>query len=180
MRMLKVALVALLASAGLMGTAPGAGAVERITRGDAQAAFQAYWTAGFTIEKTPTTAPGFALVHYTLLNSFHENTRICTTNWHAYALGWGVQGTRQDAAADQRLLVLTFAIDGVPMPSAKTAIKRSIAFGNVYAWNEGALLAPGSLSVGAHQLTTTINYDGTVEALTVTFYVDAEGTGACL
>ena len=157
-----------------------AGAVERITRGDAQAAFQAYWTAGFTIEKTPTTAPGFALVHYTLLNSFHEDTRICTTNWHAYALGWGVQGTRQDAAADQLLLVLTFAIDGVPMPSAKTAIKRSIAFGNVYAWNEGALLAPGSLSVGAHQLTTTIYYDGTVEALTVTFYVDAEGTGACL
>jgi hypothetical protein len=180
MRMLKVALVAMLASAGLVGTAPGAGAFERITRGDAQASFQAFWTAGFTIQNTPTTAPGFALTHYTLLNSFHEDTRICTTNWHAYALGWGVGGTRQDAAADQRLLVITFAIDGVSMPSEKTAIQRSIFYENVYAWNEGALLAPGSLSVGAHQLTTTIYYDGAVEALTVTFYVDAEGTGACL
>ena len=156
-------------------------AFERITRGDAQAAFEGFWTAGFIVE-TKTTAPGFGLVHYTLLNSFHEDTRICTTNWHAYALGYGVEGTHQDAVAEMALLEIDFEIDGVPVPSATTAIKANTFYGDplIYTWNDGALIEPGSLSIGAHQLTTIIYYDGTVEELTVTFYVDAEGTGACL
>ena len=156
-------------------------AFERITRGDAQAAFEGFWTAGFIVE-TKTTAPGFGLVHYTLLNSFHEDTRICTTNWHAYALGYGVEGTHQDAVAEMALLEIDFEIDGVPVPSATTAIKANTFYGDplIYTWNDGGPDRVRKPSIGAHQLTTIIYYDGTVEELTVTFYVDAEGTGACL
>jgi hypothetical protein len=177
----KVALVALLAAVGLVGSAPNAGAFERITRGDAQSAFEGFWTAGFIVE-TKTAAPGFYSMHDTLLNSFHEDTRICTTNWHAYALGWGVEGTHQDAVAEMALLEIDFEIDGVPVPSDTTAIKANTFYGDplIYAWSDGALIEPGSHSIGAHTLTTIIYYDGTVEELTVTFYVDAEGTGACL
>jgi len=174
--------VASAVSAALVLAGPGTAAgAERITRGDAQAAFQAFWTAGFTIEaRTPTTAPGFGLVHYTLLNSFHEDTRICTLNWHGYHIGWGVEGTLQDAVADRALLDITFEIDGQLVESGVTAIKRSIALGSVYAWNYGSLIEPGSLSIGAHTLTTNFYYDGTFDSLTVTFYVDSVGTGACL
>ncbi len=130
MRLVKHAFIAMLISLGVLTAAssPAAGA-ERITRGDAQAAFQAFWTAGFTIEaRTDTTAPGFAVMHYTLLNPVHKDVHICTTNWHAYASGWGSLGTYAEAVADMSLVDISFAIDGAPVASNTTAIKRFIAY----------------------------------------------------
>ena len=165
-----------------VSSGPAVGA-ERITRGDAQAALQAYWNAGFTIDAKGNTAapPVGPDRHYTILSYFHEDTRICTTNWHAFGLGSFVEGTVKDAVADMSLLDLSFAIDGVPVESKISAIKRVTAFGGViFAWTQGGLIEPGSLSIGAHQFTTYYDYAGTLEVLTVTFFVDAEGTGSCL
>jgi hypothetical protein len=50
-----------------------------------------------------------------------------------------------------------------------------------YAFSQGRIMAPTDLSVGAHTLSVTISEPGVpTEVLTITFFVDGPGTGACL
>jgi len=176
------AVLAVLLSLGMVAAASTpAVAGERISRGDAQAVLESFWTT-YTIEsQTPTTAPGFANAHYINLNSFHDGVHVCTLDWHTYGIGWAWEGTLQDAMADKALLDIEFLIDGELVESDVTAIKRVLTeFGLIFAWTYGDLIEPGSLEIGTHTLTTNFYYDGTFESVTGSFIVDAEGTGACL
>jgi hypothetical protein len=185
MRILRHAVLSILIVSGLLAIAPGAAAnTDRITRGEAQAAFEAFWTAGFTIaDKAPSTPPAFADVHYILLNITHEDVHYCTLDWFAYGIGLFWVGSYQEAAADRDAVQVNFEIDGLTVDYGITAAKRVITFGEVWGWVYGALVPPGSLSIGEHTLTTTV-VDPLVPADsftgTVTFFIDADGTGACL
>ena len=158
MRILRHAVLSILIVSSLVAIGKdAAGNTDRITRGEAQAAFEAFWTAGFTIEnKAPVTPPAFADVHYIMLNINHEDVHYCTLDWFAYGIGWGWVGTNQEAAADRDAVQVNFQIDGLTVDYGITAAKRVIAFGDVWGWSYGALVPPGSLSIGAHTLTTTV------------------------
>jgi hypothetical protein len=186
MRILRHAVLSILIVSGLLASAPGAAAsTHRITRGEAQAAFEAFWTAGFTIDnKAPSTTPAFADVHYILFNITHEDSpHYCTLDWFAYGIGWAWVGSQQEAAADRDAVQVSHEIDGRLVDYKVTAAKRVITFGDVWGWIYGALVPPGSLPIGEHTLTTTV-VDPLVPADsftgTVTFFIDADGTGACL
>ena len=185
MRILRHAVLSLLIVSGLVAIAPAAaGNTDRITRGEAQAAFEAFWTAGFTIENTaPVTPPAFADVHYIMLNVNHENVHYCTLDWFAYGIGGGWGGSYQEAAADRDAVQVDFDIDGLAVNFGISAAKRVIAFGEVWGWSYGSLVPPGSMSIGAHILTTTV-VDPLLPAdsftATVRFFIDAEATGVCI
>jgi hypothetical protein len=185
MRILRHALLSLLVVIGLVTIAPpAAGDTDRISRGEAQAALDAFWTAGFTIaNRTQTPPPAFQDVHYILLNVTHEDVHYCTLDWFAYGIGWAWAGSYQEAAADRAAVQVSHEIDGRTVDYKVTAAKRVIAFGEVWGWVYGALVPPGSLPIGAHTLTTTVIdplSPGDSFTATVTFYIDAQGTGACL
>jgi hypothetical protein len=185
MRILRHALLTLLVVAGLVTMAPGAaGTTDRISRGEAQAAFEAFWTAGFTVpDRTQTPPPAFDRVSYIVLNIFHEDVHYCTLDWFAYGIGWFWDGSYQDAAADRAVVQVSHEIDGVTVDYKVTAAKRVITFGEVWGWAYGALVPPGSLAIGAHTLTTTVVdplFPADSFTATVTFFIDAEGTGACV
>lgn len=107
----------------------------------------------------------------------------CTLDWFAYGPGWARVGSNREAAADRDAAQVSFEIDGLTVDYKITAAKRAIAFGEVSGWSYGALVAPGSLAIGAHTFTTTVvdpPVPGDSFTATVTFYVDTEVTGACL
>ena len=93
----------------------------------------------------------------------------------------------QEVAASLSATTVTFSVDGVPISFGRTAIKRFLnpeLLDAEFAWwlNFGVLLPPGSLSVGPHELVTTIDFhDGEgPELIETPFTVDGAGTGACL
>ena len=56
---------------------------------------------------------------------------------------------------------IQFAWDGVPLVEERTAIKRLVdfpepGFEDVFWFNPGTFMPPGSLSVGKHRLSTTV------------------------
>jgi hypothetical protein len=118
-----------------------------------------------------------------MLNINHEDVHYCTLDWFAYGIGLGWAGTNQEAAADADAVQVNLQIDGLTVDYGITAAKRVIAFGDVWGWTYGALVAPRSLSIGAHTRTTTVVdplLPGESFTATVTFVIDAEETGACL
>lgn len=186
MRHLRTAGLMLILSIGLvaLGIGPAASS-DRFTRGDAQAAMRAGIPGGHTIQTmTPTTAPDLGNYPAIWLFSLAEDLRVCTQDWRVLMFGWFVLGTHDQAVAERNLLDVSFAIDGLPVDSQATAIQR-LAHPNfpitdpLWGWLYGSLIPPGSLSVGAHQLDTFLIFDGE-GSLTVTFFVDAAGTGSCL
>jgi len=94
---------------------------------------------------------------------------------------------RQQAAADASLTNIVFILDGQAIQdTTRTAFIRFLNpefFGADEAWScqIGKIFAPGTLTVGTHQLTAYIidPVFGDFET-SITFYVDAAGTGACL
>jgi len=84
-------------------------------------------------------------------------------------------------------LDVSFTLDGAPLPTTRTAIKRFLNPGQfglqvAYYFQQGQIMSPADLSVGSHRLEVTIvdasgqqNFqDG------ITFFIDAPGTGACV
>jgi hypothetical protein len=81
--------------------------------------------------------------------------------------------------------VITMSLDGNHLPTKRTAIKpvnnpQEFGFEKAYVFQQGTVLSPSDLSVGAHSLDTTVVFpEGTFD-LHITFFIDALGTGACL
>jgi hypothetical protein len=185
-------LAAVLVVVLLLAGSPAGANSPRITRGDAEAIFQATPNGGWAVLLHSPTGQG-APFNAQALGAVRplpawEGRHFCVEDWHVILFGLTLSGdtsfTRPEAEAILDSVVLSFTLDGAPLPTTRTTVKR---FLNPepddvgYAVQEGRIMAPSDLSVGGHQLAVTITEPGfPTEVLEITFFIDAPGTGACL
>lgn len=186
-----VAVVVLVVVSLLAGSPAGANSA-RITRGDAEAIFQATPNGGWAVllhSPTGQGAPFDAQDRGAIRPlSFNDGKHYCAEDWHVILLAPVVGGdasfTRPEAEAILDSVMLSFTLDGAPLPTTRTTVKRFLnpePDDVAYAVQEGRIMAPSDLSVGGHQLSVTITEPGfPTEVLEITFFIDAPGTGACL
>jgi|Tabmets5t2r1_1033131.scaffolds.fasta_scaffold18171_1 hypothetical protein len=183
---------AVLVVVSLSAGSPAGANSPRITRGDVEAIFQATPNGGWAVllhSPTGQGAPFDAQDRGAIRPlSFNDGKHYCAEDWHvilfAMIVGGDASFTRPEAEAILDSVVLSFTLDGAPLPTTRTTVKRFLnpAPDDVaYAVQEGRIMAPSDLSVGGHQLAVTISEPGfPTEVLEITFFVDAAGTGACL
>jgi len=174
--------VAALGSTTAYAASPGAP-----TRGDAEGIFQAFFTGGSAIRThnhlaggapgvPGETTPDGARI-YPLLNDLV----YCEQGWHVILLGIFddpafYAGGNRELFDFLSAFDLRFVLDGVPLETERTAIKRLAhtdpAFVEEgFAVAFGAFLPPGALSVGAHELQTIIIHPVFGEEFTTPFTV---------
>ena len=182
----------------LLGAGRAQGNAPRVTRGDAQAILQAFENGGWAVflhgevvEGAPADfRPDSPARIYALGGS---GRRYCSLDWHVInvaAIEGNVEGGSRTTAEIHDFLSrikLTFTLDGAPLETTRTAIKRFLnpgLRGLVEAWwvSEGQVLAPEELSVGRHTIQFTGQRPGRPPNVmpAVTFFIDAPGEGACL
>jgi hypothetical protein len=173
---------------GLASTATANSA--RITRGDAQAVFEAGETGAVGMSRGGNQIGSPALWPEIAINFLNPNQRFCASYWHTIMLAL-FEGdldapTRQGMFDRLELDSVVFVLDGTPVPIGTTAIKRVLnpeqyGYEVLYGRNYGTLVPPGTLSVGTHQMDITIQFVGyPAEFVEEIFIVDGPGTGACL
>lgn len=188
-------LVALIAAAAL---APATAIADSAgySRGDAEAVFNAWPSGGDAIRAHGDLAEGAPALRGLRIRPFQPfaGTHVCSTDWHVVAVtlftGGDSSYSHQQAVTDLAPLTMHFTLDGAPLTTTATPIKRATGtaqlFGleEMYAQTTGAILAPDALSVGAHTIRLVMDNSlgpGVPEDFgDVTFFVDAPDTGACV
>jgi hypothetical protein len=173
-RLLPAVLVGGVFLAALGGTSAFAASPGAQTRGDAQAAFEAFFTGGASIRAHNPNAEGAPGVPVEPpLDSARiypglDDVEYCEQGWHVVMLGIfddpaAYPGGKQQLVDDLSSVDMQFLIDGVPLEMDRTAIKRiqhpppDISEVPLIVLNFGAFLPPGSLSVGTHELRTIVH-----------------------
>jgi hypothetical protein len=164
---------------------------KRISRGDAEAVFNANPGREAIILRSPT-LQGAPDIQNARIGPFGaaNGRHFCSLDWHVLGvnISEGPGGHAQMSALLNQLDV-TIMLDGAPFPLLAAAVKRADpkfaleVFGLEDAWGKmfGGLLAPDALGVGTH--TTSIVFvdpsTGEVDTGSATFFIDAPSTGAC-
>ena len=169
----------------------------RITEGDVQAVLQAFMTGGRTVVSNSSETAGFHAAPADFLGSNGairpfapwDNQHVCTSDWHVLLIGIFDGGdksyTRQDASNYLSQLDISFTLDGNPLQTTSTAIKRfhnpeSFGLEEAYGFQVGSIMAPGDLEVGEHvfevNLMDPIYGD---DQFTITFFVDDASSPTC-
>jgi hypothetical protein len=167
---------ALMAVALAVGSAHAASV--RVTQADAKAALRTIVTDS---ENPAVIKP--------LSGSPWDGRHYCALDWHTVVIaileGGDATFTKKDAAAIFSAISISFVLNGVPLASERTNIKAypdpsQLGFVEVYYVQQGRVLSPSDLAVGQHALSMTITTPTSTEVSTITFFIDAAGTGACL
>jgi hypothetical protein len=178
----------------LLAGSPAGANSPRITRGDAQAILQAspngFWAVQLhspVLQGAPSDAQARGAIRP---YSDNDGQHYCAEDWHVILLGIIIGGdasfTRPEAEAILNTVMLSFALDGVPLSTTRTTVKpflnpEFLDEEKAYAFQEGRIMAPTDISVGSHQLVATVSEPGfPTEVLEITFFIDAPGTGVCL
>jgi hypothetical protein len=189
--------VTLLAAALLTVAASSAAANSgRSTEGDARAVLNAFGNGGWAVvQHSPTImgAPAAGLLGSpTAIRPFppFDGRHYCALDWHVFVIAWIDGGdmsfTRQNAEASLGQIVQRFWIDGAPVETERTPIKRflraeALGLEEAYSFQEGRILSPDDLTVGAHTMRVqSTDSTGAIFDNTITIHVDGAGTGACL
>jgi hypothetical protein len=170
---------------------------RRITRGDAEAVLNAFGGGGQAVllhSKTAEGAPADFLGSHGSIRPFSgspwDGAHFCAEDWHVILIadieGGDASFKHDDAARIMDGLNVSFTLDGVPLPTTRTPVKRFLnpeEFGLqvAYYFQQGQIMSPADLSAGGHQLEVTVvdaagqqNFqDG------ITFVIDEPGAGAC-
>ena len=142
------------------------------TRGDAEGIFQAFFTGGAAIRTHNHLAegvpgvPGETTRDGARIYPGLDNLEYCNRGWHVVVLGYFddpnlFPGGNRELFDYLSAVDIRFVLDGGPLQTERTAIKRLThfdpAFGDeAFAVTFGAFLPPGDLSLGTRQLQTTI------------------------
>jgi len=157
------------------------------TRGDAEAAFQAFFTGGSAIRAHNPLADGVPGVPVdpppdsARIYPFADGAEYCD-GWHVVMLaGFGdpaaFPGGNRELFEFLSDVEIQFVLDGVPLDAERTSIKRfphpepDFSENPLMAITFGAFTAPGELSVGTHELRTTYHEPGFDVEFTISFRV---------
>jgi hypothetical protein len=160
------AVLVALAATPSHATPPGAA-----TLGESQGVFQAFFTGGSAIRAHNHLAEGVPGVP---VDTTPDGARIypggdgleyCEQGWHVVQLGYfddpALFGGNQALFDFLSAVDIRFVLDGDPLATERTAIKRFSDPGafseEAFAVGFGAFLPPGALSVGTHELRTFIH-----------------------
>ncbi len=179
-------------------SAPAGAAPDRITRGEAVAHLNAFTTGGRAILAGNTTpavvnagpASLFGAGIRPFPSSPWDGSSVCADDWHVFVLavfdGGGKSFKRSDAVTSLAGVEIDWILDGNSIPDTdRTPIKRfndssEFGFERAFGFQDGALIAPGDLSVGGHTLVADITDPVFGDAtIGITFNVDGAGSGAC-
>jgi len=167
----------------------------RVTAGDAQAVLHGSTTGGSVIFKHRGTVEGgpsdsrlgslAAIRPIPPWNGRH----FCADDWHVLLVtvadGGDSSYSRQDAVTALDPIQITFELDGAPLSTTRTTIRRVAAtvlgVEEAYSFSQGRVMSPEELSPGPHELSLELLDPASPPVvLTIWFYVDAPGTGTCL
>jgi hypothetical protein len=156
--------------------APAQAASVRVTKSEANAVLRTFGASSFD----PAVIRPFAGLP-------SDGRHFCGEDWHTAFVttseGGDASFTKRDAAVILNATSVSFTLDGSPLASVRTRIKSvpdPSPFVNAYYFNQGRVLSPDKLAVGAHELSVRIiDSSGTFDD-GITFFIDAAGTGACL
>ena len=189
----KAAVVAGLAViAAALNSAPAQAAPGRTSRGDAEAVLHASGTGGAAIRNHRTVSGGSPAdidrrVSIRVL-PLVDGRHFCQDDWHVILVaevdGGDKSFTMQNAKADMDSVRLDFFLDGSPLATERTSVKRFLNPGQfgweeAYIFQQGAIMAPDDLTVGAHSLRVVVTDPAGSDENDITVWIDATGTGAC-
>jgi hypothetical protein len=170
---------------------------ERITRGDAESVLQAFGNGGRAVlqhSRTGEGAPADSFGSHGSIRPFSgspwDGAHFCADDWHVIVIadfeGGDATFSHADAEAITDTLSVEFTLDGVVLSSTtRTPVKRFLnpePFGLdvAYYFQVGQVMSPADLAVGAHNLSVAItDASGGVFQDSISFFIDASGTGAC-
>jgi hypothetical protein len=174
----RFAVVIGVAALGAAVVAPAQADSVRVTKSEANAVLR---TFGATFDNPAVIRP--------FSGSVWDGRHFCGEDWHTVLFspveGGDASFTKKDAAVILDAISVSFTLDGSPLASERTRIKSvpdpsRFGFVNAYFFNQGRVLSPDELSVGAHTLgVRIIDSSGTFDDQ-ITVFIDAAGTGACL
>lgn len=168
-----------------------------ITRGDVEAVLHAGGGGGQAVllhSKTAEGAPADVDGGHGAIRPFSgspwDGAHFCAEDWHVILMadieGGDPSFKHQDAERIMNGLDISFTLDGAPLPTTRTAIKRFLnpeqfGFQVAYYFQQGQIMSPADLSVGSHQLEVTLVDASGQQSFQdgITFVIDAPGTGAC-
>jgi len=173
--------------------------VPRVTRGAAQAVFEAFPGGGWAIRLhagriagAPATFTPDDGVRIAPIPGVFDGIHYCSLDWHVIALteidgnAPGESRPPSEIAAFLATTADVLLLDGTPLETTRTPVKRFLdpgRFGLVdaYSYVTGRVMAPADLSIGAHTLRDVYLEAGSiVDTVEITFFIDAPGQGACL
>ena len=196
-----VALLAGVLAQVLLFAASAQATPTRVTQGEAQAIFQASETGGWSVvlnggtveEGAPADFLPDSIARISPSNPLWNGRHFCSLDWHVISVaaieGNAAGGSRPNTEIFEVLsrATLLFTLDGTPLDTTRTAIKRMTNPGlrglvEAFYVNTGRVLAPEDLSVGQHSLQALGSRPGRPPALLgpITFFIDAPETGTCL
>ena len=172
----------------------------RVTRGDAQAIFQAWNNGGWagllnggTVEEG---APGDFLPDSIarIAPAAQWNGRhFCSLDWHVIAVavneGNAVGESRTNTEIRETLsqVVIFFTLDGLPLDTTTTPVKRMNnpelrGLVEAFSVQAGRVMAPDDLAIGQHSLRALGTRPGRPPTPMgpITFFIDAPDEGTCL
>jgi hypothetical protein len=184
-----IAVVAFAAAAAAAAVADS----PRITRGDAQAIFEARFTGDFaiathspTLEGAPAQDALGRILPFAVFNGRH----FCSLDWHSLSLFFYDFGDRAFVAGELAPYVYDWTLDGAPLATETTAVTRvdpdwlfaTWGTSEGYGAGNGAILPPDALAPGAHtaHLVVTDSSNGSIVFDNgLTFIVDPPDVGTC-
>lgn len=186
-RLMRLLLAALVGAALLASAAAAPASAGAPTRGDAQAAFEAFISGGSAIRAHNPLAGGAPGVPVdpppdsARIYPFADGAVYCD-GWHVVMLvGFGDPAAFEGGNAELFEFLsevdIRFVLDGVPLETQRTSVRRfphpePEFFENPQmAVTFGAFMAPGELSLGAHELRTSYHEPGFDFEFTIGFSV---------
>ena len=148
----------------------------QITRGEAQAVFEAFGGGGLAIlrhSKTAEGAPADQLGSHGSIRPFEpwDGIQLNADDWHVIVIA-DIEGgdrsfTRPEAEEIIDRIDVRFELDGERLDTTRTAVKRFLDPGRfglevAYYAQYGRVMAPEDLPVGEHTVHCTMSFDGQV------------------
>lgn len=166
---------------------------DRVTRGEAMSVLHAWTTGRVAVFNNNGIGAGHFDSEFTDVtirpSGFFDGKHYCEEDHLLAALAWysTTADNYKDAKASLDTVKHEIFIDGHRYDTIRTTVRQAVqqseSFGvdRVYGYSEGTIFAPGDLSVGAHTLTVPIYFgDVLFGPFSITFHIDAAGTGVCL
>jgi len=156
---------------------------SRLTRGDAEAIFQARTTANQiqTAHGSNVSAvrQGFLRGR---ISPFASGKMFCSADWLVLLISEGAGSTHRESVDLRARTGISFTIDGQPVVTQATPLKRFLTVppsGDFWGWTVGRIYQPGAFADGDHTLVTTTTFDGSVIEVFETSFATGSGPDFC-